>query len=168
MSNFVGLDFLSTRKELGVTGREFQGLKRDTFAAMGKEWHFRYLTLHFGADAPARYGYMKRKGENLSGKARRRSYVGRKERQFKVVDGAAMPLEFSGEGFRLAALLDLRVNSKQARVVLPRKFNLRNPKSRIDMRAELTKVLQPEADEITQVGATAFGRSLDAVYRFKQ
>jgi hypothetical protein len=36
------------------------------------------------------------------------------------------------------------------------------------MRAELTKVLQPEADEITQVGATAFGRSLDAVYRFKQ
>lgn len=141
----IGID----RQSLGVTGRQFQAIKRATFAAMGREWHAKYRRLHFDAAAMMRYGYVRRKPRYLQRKRKR--------------TGQESPLVFSGEGMRLAQLLDLRVTSNQARVVLPRKFNFKNPKSRVDMRAELTKVLPAEADEIAQVGATATGRELDSI-----
>lgn len=144
---FVNLQL--DRKQLGVTGRQFQQLKRATFAAMGREWHGRYLELHFEDSAMDRYGYVRRKPRYLKRKQKR--------------SGSQRPLVFSGEGLRLSRLLDLRVTAGEGRVVLPRKFNFKNPKSRVDMRAELTKVLQPEADEISQVGMTALGRELDTI-----
>lgn len=149
------------RKELGLTGRQFQDAKRGVFAAMGREWHETYLRRHFQEDATARYGYTRRKGSGRSPgeKGFASTYAGRKLRRF----GHARPLVFTGEGERLAQMLDLRVSSSQSRVVLPRKFNFKNPKSRVDMRAELTRVLQPEADEISQVGATTLGREVDEI-----
>lgn len=147
------------RQELGVTGRQFQQLKRTTFAAMGREWHAHYRHLHFLEGAFARYGYTRRKGMRQApgSKGFRSTYTGRKLRKY----GHFRPLVFSGDSEQLSRLLDLRVSANQARVVLPRGFNRKNPKSQIDMRAELTRVLQPEADEIAQVGATALGRELD-------
>jgi len=147
------------RQELGISARQFQAAKREVFRAMGREWHGQYLRLHFTADATSRYGYVRRKGEAKTpgSKGFASTYVGRKLKRF----GHSRPLVFTGEGERLAQLLDLRASSTQGRVVLPRKFNWKNPKSRVDMRAELTKVIQPEADELSQVGATQLGREVD-------
>lgn len=139
------------REQLGLTGRQFQAVKRAVFAAMGREWHGKYLQLHFDEGAAARYGYTRRKPRYL---AKKRKLLGA---------AASIPLQYTGEGKRLAQMLDLRVSSSQSRVVLPRKFNFKNPKSRVDMRAELTRVLQPEADEISQVGATTLGREVDEI-----
>lgn len=139
------------RQQLGLTARQFQTAKREVFRAMGREWHGQYLQLHFDEDAATRYGYTRRKPRYLARKRKLRGAA------------ASIPLQYTGEGRRLAQLLDLRVSSTQGRVVLPRKFNFKQPKSRVDMRAELTRVLQPEADEISQVGATALGREVDEI-----
>lgn len=158
LPGFVNLQM--DRQELSVTKRQFQRLKRVTFAAMGRDWHTSYLRLHFQEDAFSRYGYIRRKGmgRGPGSKGFGSTYTGKKLKQF----GHSRPLVFSGEGEMLSRWPDIRTTANESRVVLPRKFNFRNPKSQIDMRAELTRVLQPEADEIAQVGATALGRELDA------
>lgn len=141
----IGLD----RATLKVTGRQLQRISQVTLAAMGREWHRHYRKLHFDAEAMMRYGYTRRKPRYQKTKLKQ--------------TGQNMPLVFSGEGMRLAQVLLMNSNSERAVVVLPRKFNFKNPKSRVDMRAELTKVLPAEADEIAQVGATATGRELDSI-----
>jgi hypothetical protein len=137
------------RSSFGVTGRQFERITKVALSAMGREWHRSYLKGHFDVSAMMRYGYVRR----------RPRYTKHKKKN----TGQDAPLVFSGEGLRLAQILLMNVNSKRAVVVLPRKFNFKNPKSRVDMRAELTKVLPAEADEIAQVGATATGRELDSI-----
>lgn len=145
-------------KRVGVTGRGLQRAQRDALEAMARHWHDKFLPLHFMSSAFERYGYTKRKGMLLdsSSKAFRRSYWGRKLR----TASGDKPLVASGEGELLSRLVDLRVTSKQVRVVLPRKFNFRHAKSRVSMRDEITRIIPSEADELIRVARRAFKESI--------
>jgi hypothetical protein len=81
--------------------------------------------------------------------AYRRSYVARKLR----LKRHNRPLVYSGEGMRLAVgMLRLRGTNREAKVVLPSKFNFQNRKSRISMRDELTRIIPAEAKQLVEVG----------------
>ncbi|QDT07995.1 hypothetical protein K227x_64250 [Rubripirellula lacrimiformis] len=101
-------------------------------------------------------GYKKRKGENQTGRARRRSYTGRKEREFKH----NRPLEFTGKT-RKALESGGRISStkNRARVRYPqaRKFSYRHPKSQIRMQEEFRTLLPEEEVQLGQV----YDRRLD-------
>lgn len=145
-------------RKFGVMGRGLQRAQRDALEAMGRRWHDTFLPLHFLPSAFERYGYTKRKGMLLdrNSKAFRASYAGRKERRV----GHNRPLVFSGEGESLARLVQLRSNSKQVRVVLPRKYNFRHPKSRVSMRDEITRIIPSEAADLIAVARRAFKASI--------
>jgi hypothetical protein len=146
-------------KKYGLKKRQVNTAAREALEAMAREWHSRFLPLHFTADAYQRYGYTQRKGMGLDpqGRAFRRSTVGRKIRY----KGHNLPLVFSGEG-RMLALgpIRLRSSSKQARVALPGKFNLRHSKSRISMRDELTRILPEESRVLLEIGRARFRQVL--------
>lgn len=138
-------------KKFGVRKRQLQVASRLALEDMGRLWHERFLPLHFTMGAYSRYRYRQRKGMGLDpqGKAFRASTVGRKLRYKRH----NLPLVYSGEG-RMLALgpIRLRSSSKQARVVLPTKFNYKNRKSRISMRDELTKLIPEEAAALLDRG----------------
>jgi len=144
--------------KFGLRRRAIQQHTRESLAAMGREWHARYLPLHFDESAYQRYGYYQRKGMGLATDSRafRRSYAGRKVRKI----GSNRPLVFTGETFALARLLKLRVTSKQARVILPSGLNRKHPKSRISMRDEVTRLTQNEVRTLLDVGRRAFRESI--------
>lgn len=108
------------------------------FRDAGEYWHRQFRAKHFTEAGAQEYGYYQRKGEGLprGSKAWRRNYTGRKFARF----GHTRPLVYTGEGERLSRMRDVRATSKRVRVVLPRKFNLKHPKSRIRMRDELTRI----------------------------
>lgn len=146
----LGLDRSKLLKE-GIAKRELNNAFKDTLREMGATWHDRYLHLHFDEAAYIRYGYTARKGQKMSPDAKgyKSTYVYKKRRLL----GHNRPLEFTGEGM-LEALgpAKIRGTNKEARVVLPSKFNFRHPKSRVSMRDEITKVLPEEATKLVSVG----------------
>lgn len=130
------------------TKRAYNEVKKEVFLDVGRMWHERFRPLHFTEAGKARYGYFLRKGEGMvkGSKAYKRSYTGRKERLF----GHTKPLVFSTEGERLSRLEDVRATSNMGKVILPRKFNFKHPKSRINMREELTRVTAGETRELIE------------------
>ena len=58
---------------------------------------------------------------------------------------------FSGEGRKLSQVQDIRVTSKRVRVILPRKFNFRNPNSPIVMREELTSISDRDEKDLIEL-----------------
>lgn len=146
----LNLDPAKFRK-FGIRKRQLQQAAKATLEQMGRRWHDLYLPEHFKESAYQRYRYYKRKGMGLDpgGRAFRLSYAGRKLRR----QHHERPLVFSGEGQSLAlGPVRIRATGKQARVLLPSKFNLRNPKSRISMRDEITKIIPAEAQDLVQFG----------------
>lgn len=159
MSGILRLDIDPAKlAKYGLKRRQIQEHTREALAAMGREWHARFMPRHFEESAYERYGYYQRKGMGLTADSRafRRSYAGRKIRRFYH----NKPLVFTGETFALARLLKLRVTSKQARVILPPGLNRKHPKSRISMRDEVTRLLPDEARELLEVGRRTFRESI--------
>lgn len=127
--------------------RRWNEALRRVFAATAREWHQLYYEHHFTHEGAREYGYYRRKGELLSGPQFRRSYTGRKLRQF----GHTLPLRFTGTAYQTGKVAVIRSTSKWGKAILPRVFNFKNPKSRIVMRDEITKVLPHEANHLRQV-----------------
>lgn len=177
-------------KKFGIMRRNLQRHVREALEAMARHWHKEYLPKHFEESAFDRYGYHKRKGmdkagireraiKNLNEAFRRtqgrsgavtperieqevqrvynRTYTRRKERQF----GHSKPLNFTGAGM-LEALSNpkIRSNSKQARVVLPSKFNFKSQYSRISMRDEITRLIPTEVADLLNVGRNALKQAI--------
>ncbi len=141
-------------RKFGLRKRDVQRASKAALEAMASKWWHDYLPLHFDETAYGRYRYSRRKGQAMTGEGPRyrRTYVARKRRLYKH----NRPLVWSGEGMRLAiGLLRLRGSSKEARVILPSKFNYKHPKSRISMRDEITRIIPSEAQELLQVGRLA-------------
>lgn len=143
-----------------LTKSAFNEMKRETFREMGELWHREMRPKHFTHAGAREYGYAPRKGEagNRHRKGFKRSYTGIKLR----LVGHTRPLEFSGEGRRLSRIQDIRVTSKRVRVILPRKFNFRNPHSRVNMREELTTISEREERELVAAADRDIGRRLAA------
>lgn len=130
----------------GLRKKQVNDAMKRAMEALGKRWRRRYLPLHFGNQASARYGYTPRKGERGSGRRFKRSYTGRK----LAFLGHTRPLEFTGEGKRLALNGPQTVSATRdkVRIPLPRKFNLRNPKSQVRMADEIRAVTPGEIAEM--------------------
>lgn len=131
---------------------------RRVFTAVGREWHQEYYERHFTHAGAEEYGYYKRKGELLSpvSKAFKRSYTGRKLRQF----GHTLPLRFTSATYQLGKVAVIKSTSKGGRVILPRGLNRKHAKTRIVMRDEITKVLPQEADHLRQIADRRLGVEL--------
>ena len=99
-----------------------------------------------------RLGYTRRSGETDIGYVRngsgrnKHTYAARKERHI----GHNRPLELTGQGKReaLATPQKVRVTRDKIVIPLPRKYNLRNPKSKVRMGDEIRKVTPREAKQL--------------------
>lgn len=117
--------------------RQMNNILRDAYLELAKYWHREMLPKHFTLQGAREYGYAKRKGEGTSGKAFWRSYTGQKKKH----RGHVLPLVWSGTGMKEAiSIFQGRSTYKYGKVHLPRVFNLRHPKSDVDMRSEITAV----------------------------
>jgi hypothetical protein len=148
-----------TMRERGATpklaAREANNINRDAAAEVALTWHDRYVRKHFTNAGATEYRYTPRAGERGSGKAFRKSYTGKK----LLSKGHTRPLVFSGEsyvrvlGSRTNITSTARRGEAQARLRMNAPaLNFKNPRSSIDMRDELTRVSDPEQDELTIVG----------------
>ena len=157
----IGLD-LDRRKLLkeGIGKRVLNNAFKDTLRDMGEEWHAKFLHLHFDESAYTRYGFYQRKGGGMSPGAKgfKSTYVGKKLKKY----GHNRPLVFTGQGIIEAfGPAKIRGSHKEARVVLPSKFNFRHPKSRISMRDEITRVLPDEARTLVDHGRGRLRKLID-------
>lgn len=134
-----------------LTQREMLAIIRDSWYEVGVHWHRTQRPKHFTRAGAREYGYAPRKGEpgNPHPKGFWASYMGRKQREAKH----QRPLEYSGELKNLSRVRRILTSAtgdkSRLRIQMPsaRKANLRNPHSKIDMRAELTTVSEREAKE---------------------
>lgn len=126
---------------------EVNGILKEAWYLTGKRWRQIYLPQHFGPRAGRRYRYARRSGERFNSKPRPGSYAARKKRFLKHQN----PLEFTGDGKR-EALSRENITATRDKVVvrLPRKFNLRHPKSKVMMADEIRAVRPEEARELTR------------------
>ena len=145
--------------ELRYTGfppskRDYNNAVKEVLAETALRWHERFFEDHFTEAGAAKYGYLKRKGENQRGqKSFKNSYVARKISKL----GSNRPLYFSGEAYRESKVPNVRSTSKESRVILSRIFNWKHKKSQIQMRDEVTRVLPAEQAELIEYT----GRRLD-------
>ncbi|MBE3123291.1 MAG: hypothetical protein IMZ55_00655 [Acidobacteria bacterium] len=134
-------------------------------AAMGDAvgfWHDTFREKHFTLAGAREYHYKPRAGQQggLGQKAYRQSYWGRKKDK--------RPLVASGTGEQMTRLKVIQQSGGRrnpwAKVILRAPvFNLKNPKSAIDMREELTTVSPPEMEQMTRVAEFSLQRRLDAI-----
>jgi len=141
--------------------------KKEAWSDTGRHFHVHMRDRRFTPKhaLDARYG--KRKGQNLAPGTSRanRTYFWKKKRSdFGGGRGHAFPLVFSGESRRNARIASITSTSKGARVRYPglRKFNLRHPKSRINMAAEFRGVLPRETDKLAEVFDEGLDRRLNS------
>lgn len=128
--------------------------------------HFRrnFLPSRFTQQGGRRLKYTPRAGEVRIGLVRqgvKQSYAARKQRHL----GHSEPLVFSGEGKRLALSNNRNVRSTRDKIVipLPRKFNFRNPNSKIRMSDEIRRVTPREAKKLSTFLAAQVDRELNKV-----
>jgi len=152
-----------------LTQREMLAIIRDAWHDVGVHWHRAQRPKHFTRAGAREYGYLPRKGEpgNPHPKGFWSSYMGRKQRLMRH----QRPLEFSGELKNLSRvrriLTSATSNKSRLRIQMPaaRKANFRHPRSRINMRAELTTVSPREATEDVRL----FTRKIDTTFgRFRR
>jgi hypothetical protein len=151
----LGIDWKSF--SAGRRKSEMRDAIRGAMAAAAKEWHQEYYEGHFTAAGATKYGYFKRKGEGLprGTKAFSRSYHGKKLKHM----GHERPLVYTGESYQRGKVAKIVASSKQAKVVLPSTFNFKHPKSRINMREEVTRVLPEEVQHLRDIAEAEMARS---------
>ncbi|MCA9270967.1 MAG: hypothetical protein KDA41_20945 [Planctomycetales bacterium] len=149
-----------TFKERGATPRgmakRLNVHKRAAGQLMGNYFHRNLVDKRFTEPHAQEAGYTKRKGESIprGDKRFRRSYTGRKLRKY----GHTRPLEFSGETRqRIRAYANITATSTSrhttVKVAYPgaRRFNLRHPKSRINMALEFRRIVPSEFTPLARV-----------------
>lgn len=142
-------------KLTGVEGLKKSQLNRAMIRAnkiIGKLFRRRFLPSRFTVAGGRRLKYTKRSGAIRLGlpstdKKQRHKYAPRKVR----ILGHSRPLEASGEGKRIAlhGAQTVFATRDKIRIPLPRKYNFRNPKSRISMSTEIRTVTNREAKELS-------------------
>jgi hypothetical protein len=127
---------------LALKSPEVVAILKRTNLTYPLSWLHRYLLLHFTQRGATRYGYTPRAGQPGSGRPWKGSYTQRKLQKYHHT----YPLVNTGKG-KASVLSGKRATSTRngAKAIMPaRVFNFRNPNSKVDMRAELTTVLDAE------------------------
>lgn len=131
--------------------------RKSSWKATGRHFHTNHRHLRFTASHAKRARYYKRKGEGMpfGSKAFWRSYTGRKLRKY----GHMKPLYKTGETERMTRTAAISSTSKGVKIKYPgaRKFNLRHPRSRIEMNNEFRRIAPYEIPTLGRV----YERDLD-------
>jgi hypothetical protein len=143
----MALDITLTRLgPLGLKASQITAVVKRVNLVYPQGWIVSFLPVHFTNRATRRYGYTPRQGEPGSGRRFAGSYTHRKLLKYHHT----RPLENTGTG-KAQAMANRRATSTRdsARAIVPaRVFNFRNPNSRVDMRRELTTVLDSEQQNL--------------------
>lgn len=136
-----------------IAARAMQRLMKAALGKLAAHHHHLYMAKHFTVAGGREYGYKPRQGEGKSGKEFWRSYCGQKKRK----KGHQRPLVFSGESETLARIMDIRADSKRARIVQhARGLNRRNPNSAIRMNEEIRAISDKEVRADVELFAEIF------------
>jgi hypothetical protein len=140
---------------LNLTQRDFNEIIRLAWIRVGKYWIAHFRKRHFTREAYRLYAYSPRKGEpgNEHPKGFWASYSGRKATPPPGGQGHRNPLMWTGdsrERTKQARVHATATSTKSyCRVVLNAPtFNLRNPHSKINMWAEMTRVAPSEWEKL--------------------
>lgn len=142
-----------------ILRREWNGILKNAWAAVGRYWHTMYRPKHFTHAGATEYGYEKRKSR----------YERRKLRRY----GHTYPLVFSGMSRNLARLQDVRpyatggnspTGKSGVRIVLHSPGLNRRPKTgTINMRDEMTRVSRREMRELLSICSHRVQNGLDGL-----
>jgi hypothetical protein len=148
----------------GISKREQGRITKEVLEGVAENHHRRYMRKHFTIAGGREYGYKPRKGEGLSGKAFWQSYTGKKKKQ----KGHQRPLVWSGASEQLARVLDVRANSKRARLVQhARGLNRRSRHSDIRMYQEISAVSQAEIRTAVDLAGQLMQKKYQAIQTTK-
>lgn len=144
-------------RQLGNRRDAIRKAQQAAFEAMAREWHSRFLLLHFNEQAYDRYS-IKRVGRRAArdSKTFRYSHTGRKLRR----KGHMRPLVWTGRAMMESQLLRLTSTSKWAKVRLSNRFNLRPRYSAVSMRSEVTRVIPSESAHLRRIAAATMKAKL--------
>lgn len=153
-----------TIKERGPVPRTMRkahtAASKAAWLRVAENWQARIRPKHFTEAGAREYHYTRRKGELQSGHRFRRSYTGRKLRE----KGHTDPLVYSGrsrERSRQARLSATARGGAKVSINAPT-LNLKHPKSRIVMRAELAAISDRDAEDSAKVFDRSYGRRMKA------
>ena len=143
-----------------LTRRAHGDIMRRVLTEVAGTHHVKYMAKHFTGEGAREYGYQKRAGEGTSGKQFARSYTGRKNRQ----KGHMRPLVWSGASEILAKIRDVRATKHRATLVQhARGLNRRNPRSQINMAAEIRTVSERELQQALRLAGVLTRREYRAI-----
>ena len=143
---------MTSRGILGMRKRDFFRLFKKSLAYLGKRWHTRFRKRHFSQSAYTLYSYTPRK----------RAYNRAKLKYL----GHTRPLEKSGAAKRQSGSKKVTATRKGVTVKMPiRVANLRAKNSRINMRKEITTVINSEESALERDTVLDFEKRLN---RFRQ
>lgn len=147
---------LITIKNYSITSeqvgkRVLNAVLKEAWFDAGRYFHEHFRDLRFTREHALKAGYTKRKGEGLPDKQFKRSYTGRKFRQF----GHTRPLEFTGDTRRAVKMANISSTSSGAKVAYAgaRVFNYHNPLSdpAMNLAEEFRKILPEEAEQLAMI-----------------
>lgn len=130
--------------------RALNDAARETMLEAGELWHRDIRPKHFRNSATSEYGYAPRSGERGSNRPFKGSYTEGKLRKY----GHTRPMVYSGESeedTERNVTFKATATGKQSRVKVrmnARKLNFKNPRSRIDLRAELVRVSVRDREQV--------------------
>ncbi len=143
----------------GLTKRDFRDIGKQSIGATGLRHRRRNLHHHFEKRAYARYGYARRRGDRNP--LAPGTYSNRKLKLF----GHVKPLTFAGElrrltlaGVRLVRAIARSGGELVAKLRLPRKANLSNPKSAVKPLKELRAFAAEELQDLDNFLTVDFDR----------
>lgn len=148
-------------RERGPTPRRlvkvYNASSKEAYYDVGLHFHSDMRDERFTNEHAEKAGYHKRKGEAQprESKSFRRSYTGRKFRQF----GHTRPMEFSGDTRQAMRTASISSTSKSVRVRYPgsNKLSYKHPKSQIKMQDEFRTLLDSEITTLAEL----FDRRVD-------
>lgn len=131
-----------------VTRGVINQILKEGYRLIGIYWQKHLLPKHFTHAGAREYGYTPRKGEAGSGRKFRGSYTFKKlQRQ-----GHTKPLVYTGASEQAAKGGRVTSTSKGVRVTVPaRALNFKPPRSNINMRQEVTRISDAEAETLTRL-----------------
>ena len=155
------------RGAVGKERREAHKLAaKDSWFYVARYFHINLREERFTTEHAEKANYTARKGQNVPPSAPNfnRLYFGRKLNSPELGggQGRALPLVKSGNSLRASRQTKISSSTKTGRLSYPglRKFNLRNPSSRVNMNQEFRRFT---GDEITEI-AGEFDEAYDDLY----
>jgi len=144
-------------RKLGHRRDAIRKAQQAAYEAMAREWHAKFLMLHFAEQAYDRYG-IKRVGRRAArdSKTFRYSHTGRKLKR----KGHMKPLVWTGRAMMESQLLRMTSTSKWAKVRLSNRFNLRPRRSSTSMREEITRIIPSESAYLRRIAAATMKAKL--------